>query len=472
MTNRASQAWLCTVCGYVHYGPQPPDECPVCGAESELFEPHAEQAVSAASLPLPPAPEGAPAAAPVGGGPRRVVIAGAGIGGVSAAESLRKSAPGADIHLLSREPALPYYRLNLTRYLAGEVTRDQLLLHPEAWYREQGISLSLGTEVHSLDLPGKRLTTHSGVEYSFDKLILAVGSHAFVPPIPGADKSGVTVLRTMAEAEVLLEAAKPGARCVCIGGGILGLETAGALARHGLDITVVESFPWLLPRQLNRRAGTLLVAYVESIGMQVRTEAQVLEISGDGRASQVRLAGGSDLPADLVVVTAGVRSNSSLARQSGLQVNLGVVVDDLLRTSSPDVFAVGDVAEHRGITYGLWGPAQFQGTIAGMNAAGGKVEFAGIPRSNTLKVLGMSMYSIGRVSPEDGTYQQVEGETEGVYHSFLFQDNRLVGVILLGDTSASAAAKKAIENRLDCSVLLHSRPGAGAVLDYLKRIAD
>ncbi|HNS50394.1 MAG TPA: FAD-dependent oxidoreductase [Anaerolineae bacterium] len=471
MSNSSSQAWLCTVCGYVHYGPQPPDECPVCGAEPELFEPLAEQAESHAAAPL-PAPVGTPEAAPALGRPHRVVIAGAGIGGVSAAESLRKNAPEAEIHLLSKEPALPYYRLNLTRYLAGEVARDQLLLHPEAWYREQGISLSLGTEVHSLDLPGQQLTTHGGVQHTFDRLILAVGSHAFVPPIPGADKPGVTVLRTLAEADALLEAAQPGARCVCIGGGILGLETAGALARHGLNITVVESFPWLLPRQLNRRAGTQLAAFVESIGMEVRAQAQVVELSGNGRVSQVRLGDGSDLPADLVVVTAGVRSNSSLARQSGLQVNLGIVVDDLLRTSVPDVFAVGDAAEHRGITYGLWGPAQFQGSIAGMNAAGGHVEFAGIPRSNTLKVLGLDMYSIGQVSPDDGTYRQVEGESEGVYYSFLFRDNRLAGAILLGDTSASTAAKKAIENRLDCSALLRSRPDAAAVLDFLKRMAE
>ena len=174
---------------------------------------------------------------------------------------------------------------------------------------------------------------------------------------------------------------------------------------------------------------------------------------------------------DLVVITAGIRSNSSLARQAGLQVSQGVVVDNLLRSSHPDVFAVGDVAEHRGVTYGLWGPAQFQGTIAGMNAAGGQVEFAGIPRSNSLKVLGIDMYSIGQVSPEDGSYLQAEEESGGIYRSFLFRDNRLVGAILLGDTAVSAAAKKAIENRVDCSALLHGQPGAGDVLDFLGSLA-
>jgi len=472
MSSRPSQAWVCTVCGYVHYGSRPPDECPVCGAEPELFEPYAGEAPSPAAV-TPERPDvRAPQVTASGqGGPRRVLIAGAGVAGVSAAESLRKSAQSVEIRLLSREPVLPYYRLNLTRYLAGEVSRDQLLLHPEAWYQEQGVSLALATEVHSLDLSRKCVTTHDGAEHPFDTLILAAGSHAFIPPIPGADQENVTVLRTIVEADALLQAAQPGVRCVCIGGGILGLETAGALAKRGLDVTVVESFPWLLPRQLNRRSGALLASYVHSVGIAVRTKAQVHQIAGGGHASAVRLADDETLPADLVLIAAGVRSNSSLARQAGLQVNAGVVVDDLLQASHPDVYAVGDVAEHRGVTYGLWGAAQYQGTIAGINAAGGQVEFAGIPRTNTLKVLGLGMYSIGQVSEEDGSYLHVEGESDGNYHSFLFRDNHLVGAILLGDTTASAGAKRAIENRLDCTGLLRKAPMAADVLEFLRRAA-
>ena len=470
MSNRSSKAWICSVCGYVHFGSRPPDECPVCGAEPELFEPDAGAASSpTAATRAKPDLQTPQAIASEKGGVLRVLIAGAGIAGVSAAGSLRKSAPQAEIRLLSREPVLPYYRLKLTRYLAGEVGRDQLLLHPEAWYENQEIQLALSAEVHSVDLPGKRATTHDGAEHPFDKLILAVGSHAFVPPIPGADQENVTVLRTMAEADALLQAAQPGVRCVCIGGGILGLEAAGALEKRGVDVTLVESYGWLLPRQLNRRAGALLSSYVQSVGIAVRAKAQVHEIAGEGRASAVRLADGQALPADLVVITAGVRSNSSLARQAGLKVNAGVVVDDLLQASHPDVYAVGDAAEHRGVTYGLWGPAQYQGTIAGMNAAGGQVEFAGIPRSNTLKVLGFDMYSIGQVSQEDGSYLHVEEERDGIYHSLLFHDNHLVGAILLGDTAASAAVKRAIENRLSCSGLLHRQPTAGDVLDFLRK---
>lgn len=413
MRNHQSITWTCSVCGYVHYGPEPPDECPVCGAEPELFEPGEAPQVEAASVPeqwrclncghihvgLEP-PDRCPicaagrdrfefaaleaAARRSGGVGERVVIAGVGIAGVSAAEALRKSAPRAEIWLLSKEPSLPYYRLNLTRYLAGDVSADQLALHPAEWYSELDIQLELGADVRSIDVEKKQVSLHDGRQRPYDKLVLTVGAHAFVPPIPGVERKNVMVLRTVADAEGILELAQSGTRCVCIGGGILGLETAGALTRRGVEVTLLEGVGWLLPRQLNQRAGELLEAYVRSMGISLRKKAETREILGDERAHGVCLADGSTLPADLVIITTGVRSNSTLARQARLEVNNGVVVDHNLRTSHPDVYAAGDVAEHRGVLYGLWGPAQFQGTIAGMNVAGEQVEFAGIPRSNTL----------------------------------------------------------------------------------------
>jgi nitrite reductase (NADH) large subunit len=295
-----------------------------------------------------------------------------------------------------------------------------------------------------------------------------VGANAFVPPFPGVDCKNVTVLRTVADADAILDVVRAGTQCVCIGGGILGLETAGALARRGVKVTLVEGYGWLLPRQLNRRAGELLEAYVRSLGITLRKNARTQEIVGDGQVREVRFEDGSFLPADLVIITTGVRSNTYLARQAGLEVNNGVVVDHTLRTSHPDVYAAGDVAEHRGVTYGLWGPAQFQGTIAGMNAAGDQAEFAGIPRSNMLKVLGYDMFSIGQIGTEDASYHPVDGEWEGGYFYFSFRDNHLVGSILLGDTALSATVKKVIEKRLDCSGVLQKHHGAREVVDFLR----
>ena len=230
---------------------------------------------------------------------------------------------------------------------------------------------------------------HGGERLPFDKLLLAAGAQPFIPPLAGTDRGGVTTLRTAEDGAAILAACRAGSRCVCIGGGLLGLETAAALARHDADVTLLESHDWLLPRQTNRRAGEILNRYVVAAGIKLRTNAATQAIVGDSRVEGVLLQQGDLISADLVVIATGIRSNSQLAQHAGLEVNCGVVVNDLLATSHPDVFAAGDVAEHRRQVYGIWGPAQYQGNIAGMNMAGRGVEFGGLPPSNTLKVLGI-----------------------------------------------------------------------------------
>jgi nitrite reductase (NADH) large subunit len=183
----------------------------------------------------------------------------------------------------------------------------------------------------------------------------------------------------------------------------------------------------------------------------------------------VRLADGQLLTAEAVVVATGVRSNTWLARQAGLEVNRGIIVDNHLTTSDPDVLAAGDVCEHNGTVYGLWGASQYQGGIAGMNAAGKKTAFAGIPRSSTLKVMGLDLVSVGEFEPRDGSYRVIAAETAETYKLFLFRDNRLLGTILLGDTSAGGAARKVIESGGDCSAVLHGAPNAD---DICARLTD
>jgi nitrite reductase (NADH) large subunit len=405
----------------------------------------------------------------------RVVIVGAGIAGISAAESLRANAPTAEITIVSKESALPYYRLNLTRYLAGEIGEQDLPIHPASWYEEKQVRLMLGAEAsairldeHVVELHGVEL--HGGERLPFDKLLLATGAHPFIPPIVGADREGVTSLRTTEDARKILSACRGGAKCVCIGGGLLGLETAGGMARQGADVTLLEGYGWLLPRQLNQRAGEILNQFVIKTGIKLQTKAVTREIVGDGRVRGVLLEDGRTLPADLVVIATGIRSNSHLARSAGLEVNQGVVVDNLLATSHPDVFAAGDVAEHHGQVFGIWGPSQYQGSIAGLNMAGGRVEFGGIPRSNTLKVLGLELFSVGQFNPEDASFRTFDHEAAGSHSRFVFRDNRLVGAVLLGDTKLAATAKHAIETRADYSELLIECKTAPEILErFLSR---
>lgn len=449
-TKPAANRWRCTVCNYIHHGPEPPETCPLCGAGRDQFEAMVEE--------LPSTTVNSTA---------RVLIVGGGIAGLAAAEALRKAAPDARITLVSNEPSLPYYRLNLTRYLAGEVARDELPIHPKTWYAEQRIELRQSVEVARLDLEGLVAELRDGERVPFERLILASGAHPFVPPIPGADREGVVSLRTLSDADRILDAARSGRRCVCIGGGLLGLEAAGALARRGADITVLESHGYLMPSQLDPRAGALMAKHLGKIGVKLRSAVHAKALTGDRRVAGIALEEGGNIPAELVILATGVRSNTYLARQAGLSVKKGVVVDNHLFTSHPAVLAAGDLAEHLGVLYGNWFVAQYQGGIGGMNAVGLNIEFGGVPRSHTLKVLGLDAFSIGQFMPLDGSYRVCAGEADGKYYSFVFRDGLLVGAILLGSAALAGFLKKAVESKTDFSGLLSQNPSATEVAEFL-----
>ncbi len=499
------RVWVCLVCGYVHHGPEPPDECPVCGADRSDFEAQTEAE---------PAAPAAPAASPKrwkclvcgyvhegdeppdecpvcgadrdqfelindGPAPRaaqgkivRIVVVGGGVAGVSAATAARESSANAEITLVSKEPELPYYRLNLTRYLAGEIGDEALPIHPEAWYGENRIRLLRGVEVTAVLPVDSVAVLGDGSKLPSDRLILACGAQPFIPPILGAALPGVIALRTVTDAKHILEAIQPDMPCVCIGGGILGLETAGALAKRGARVTVLENGGWLLQRQLNEAAGRVLERYVSAAGISVRFNAKTEAITGTERAEGVRLADGAAIPAELVVIAAGVRPNNALAAAAGLKVNLGTVVDARLATSSPNIFAAGDMAEHNGTLYGLWDPARHQGSIAGMNAAGGTTEFGGIPRANTLKVLGVGLFSVGMVQPDGDGVVEVAEETDRGYFRFLFKDGRMSGAIFVGDTQLAATATKAVKTGTDFSAVLDAAPTVDAVIQQLQAAAE
>ena len=424
----AAGQWRCTVCDHVVTAGGPPECCPVCGATANLFEPYRPQAAVCREAPV-----------------EQLVILGAGVAGITAAETARALAPATRITVLTREEELPYYRLNLTRLLAIEVEEQALPLKPLEWYAEQRIALVVGEAV-AIEREERRVRLQAGGAIPYDRLILANGAHPFVPPLPGATRAGVVTLRTLGDTRRILGQLRAGNRCVCIGGGLLGLETAAALQRHGAAVTVLEGFGWLLPRQLPRQGGGLLQELVEARGIGVCCDAQVKELCGDERVQAVRLADGREFPCDLVVLTVGVRPNSFLARAAGLAVGSGVTVDDRMLSSDPAIFAAGDVAEHRQVVYGIWPAAYAQGVVAGTNAVCGGVEFHGLPPATRLKVMGVELFSAGRISADDGSYRLVEVREGGNYRAILCRDNRCLGGALLGDTALAPVLKEAIES--------------------------
>lgn len=447
----AARAWICTVCRYVHHGEEPPDVCPLCGVTSEMFEPYEE-------------PDPATVAAQAA--PRRVVIAGAGIAGLSAAEAVRGKLPDCEIVLVSDEPILPYARINLTRHLAKEIEAGALALHPPAWYVERRFDLRLGVTVDAIDIAGHAVTLSDGCREAYDRLVLATGAHAPIPTIPGAYRRNILSLRSLADLNRLLDLVRPGCRCVVIGGGLLGLENAAGLVKRGAEVTVIESMPWLLPRQLDEPAARLLERHAAGLGIRVRTAACVEELAGDESVRGVRLKGSEFLPADVILVSAGIASNSFLARNAGLATRRGIVVDDAMRTSDARIFAAGDVAEHRETVYGLWSPAQSQGRIAGANAAGANESFAALPPATTLKVLGMPVFSAGVIGNR-GTDQMIATESDGRYLRFLLREGRLVGAILAGNTQGVPAVKAAVEKHVDLATVAARNPTAQEILEHL-----
>ena len=420
------KAWRCEVCGYIHYGDNPPDECPVCGAPASEFEAIEQEEPEAATVPA----------------ASRIVIAGAGIAGLSAAEAAREAAPDAKITLLSAETEPPYYRLNLTRYLAGEVADEDLSIYSLKWYEEHRIDLVLGTALEKVLAPERKIELRDGSQIEYDKLIAATGARPFVPPIPGSTQPHVYTLRTADDAKTILGAVSSETQVVCIGGGILGLETAGALARHGASVTVLEAFDHLMPLQLNAAGSDIMVEHLYTLGIDVITQAQTEKIE----AKTVQLKDGTILPADVVLITVGVRANDRMLKDAGLPVHRGVLVDNFMRTSNPDILAAGDVCEHDGVIYGSWSAAKFQGKIAGMNAAGKPTEFGGIPRSHILKVLGKKMFSIGEIRSGDGSYTCMDDYAKGSYRMFMLHDEALVGALLIGDLKLMSACRSAIES--------------------------
>lgn len=451
MEKNSEKTWRCSICGYLHYGDDAPETCPICEAKPEDFK-----EIETAVRPERRNP-----------GHERVVIIGAGIAGVSAAETIREHAPEAEIILLSKEEGLPYWRLNLTRMLAGDFQEKNLPLHAAEWYSDRKIDLRDGVTVNRLLLTDKAVELEGGETIQFDKLIVATGSHPFIPPIPGADLDNVFAVRTADDVRNILGAIKEGSNVVCIGGGILGLETAAALAKQKTKVTVLESFDYIMPLQLNPEGSEVMRGHLGNLNVEVITEAMANCIIGDGHVTGVHLKRGQLVPADVVVITAGDRANAELLEDAGLTVKKGVLVDNFLRTSNPDIYAVGDVAEHDGVRYGSWAPAMYMGKIAGMNAAGRPTEFGGIPRSHMIKVVGKPMLSIGVITPIDGSYRAIEDHADGGYRMFMLRDGRFVGCLLLGKMKLLKPVRKAIQARLDLNAMLTPETTAQDVADHL-----
>ncbi|WP_288380400.1 NAD(P)/FAD-dependent oxidoreductase [uncultured Massilia sp.] len=369
---------------------------------------------------------------------QRLVVVGNGMAGMRTVEELLELDAGMyDITVFGAEPRVNYNRILLSPVLAGEKQAEDIVLHPRAWYEQHGIALHAGDPVVSLDRRRRVVRARSGLEVGYERLLLATGSSPFIVPVPGSQLAGVIGFRDLDDVDTMLAASRRGGHAVVIGGGLLGLEAANGLLRRGMDVTVVHLTHSLMNQQLDAQAALLLKAALERRGLRILLGAQTDSIAGRGKVEAVRFADGLELPADLVVMAAGVRPNIALARDAGLYCERAIVVDDTLQTYDPRVYAVGECVQHRKATFGLVAPIWEQARVCAAHLAGrGHRRYVQQATATKLKVTGIDLYSAGDIVGLDGSEDLVLRDRHaGVYKRLVLAGNRVTGAVLYGDVA-------------------------------------
>jgi len=378
---------------------------------------------------------------------RKLVVIGNGMAPGRALERLIEAAPGAyDVTIFNAEPRVNYDRIMLSPVLSGEKSFDEIVIHGDGWYVDNGITLYKGHKVVGIDRAARTVTSEHGVVAPYDKLIVATGSVPIVIPVPGHQLAGVLTYRDLDDVQAMLLAAKSGGRAVVIGGGLLGLEAAAGLAEQGMAVTVLHLMPTLMERQLDPAAGHLLQKAVEARGIDVITKANTKAILGTdpalgpARVRGVLLEDGTEIEASLVIMAVGIRPNAALAKAAGLTVNRGIVVDAAMRTSDPDIFALGECAEAEGQVFGLVAPLyEMANVVAAQLAGDATAAFKASATATKLKVTGINLFSAGDFADaKDREEIVLRDAARGVYRRLVLKDGTLIGVVMYGDTSDGA----------------------------------
>ncbi|NNG25302.1 NAD(P)/FAD-dependent oxidoreductase [Telluria aromaticivorans] len=385
---------------------------------------------------------------------QKLVVVGNGMAGMRTVEELLKLEPGMyDITVFGAEPRVNYNRILLSPLLSGEKTRDEIVLHTRSWYEEHGITLHTGDPVVAIDRQRRTVGARSGLEVNYDRLLLATGSSPFIVPVPGSKLDGVVGFRDLDDVDLMLAAAKRGGHAVVIGGGLLGLEAANGLLRQGMEVTVVHLTDSLMNQQLDPSAALLLKGALEKRGLRILMSRQTEAILGEGRVTAVRFTDGLEVPADLVVMAAGVRPNVALAREAGLHCERAIVVDDTLQTYDPRVYAVGECIQHRKATFGLVAPIWDQARVCAAHLAGlGHRRYVQQATATKLKVTGIDLYSVGDIVGLAGSEDLVLRDRHaGVYKRLVLAGNRVTGAVLYGDVADGPWYFDLIQTRADIS---------------------
>ena len=387
-----------------------------------------------------------------------LVVIGNGMAGMRTVEELLKLEGGQRfrITVFGAEPHVNYNRIMLSSVLAGDKELDDIVINSREWYEENNITLITSDAVTRIDRGDKSVTAASGLTVHYDRLLIATGSRPLAPPIPGLGLPGVCAFRDIADVDKMLTAARTHKRAVVIGGGLLGLEAAWGLKQRGMSVALVHLMPTLMERQLDAAAGQMLQRDLDRRGIAFFTDGQTEEITGTDHAEGVQLADGRFVPADLVVLAIGIRPNIDLAKVAQLEVNRGIVVTDDMRTSDPDIFAVGECVEHRGNVFGLVAPIWDQARVCAARLAGDEEAlFVSKALATSLKITGVDVFSAGALMAADESDDEItlRDDSKGLYKKIVLRDGKLVGAVLYGDVADGQWYLQLMRDREDVSAL-------------------
>ncbi|MBZ9758023.1 nitrite reductase large subunit NirB [Mesorhizobium sp. ESP6-5] len=409
----------------------------------------------------------------------KLVIIGNGMAPGRMLEHLLEQAPGRyAVTIFNAEPRVNYDRIMLSPVLSGEKAYEEIIIHGDGWYIANDITLYKGHKIMAIDRQAKTVTSDHGVTEPYDKLFIATGSVPFIIPVPGHNLPGVLTYRDLDDVQAMMLAAQSRAKAVVIGGGLLGLEAAAGLNAQGMDVTVLHVMPTLMERQLDPAAGYLLQRAVEQRGIKVVTKANTQAITGNGKVERVELADGTTIPATLVVMAVGIRPNAALAKDAGIAVNRGIVVDAGMRSNDPDIYALGECAEVGGMVYGLVAPLYEMARVAAHQLAGDETAaFVHMDTPTKLKVTGIDLFSLGDFADGDDRQEIVlRDASAGVYKRLVLRDDRIIGTVLYGETSDGAWFNDLKKKQTDISqmrdtLIFGQSYQGGAPLDPMAAVA-
>ncbi|KQQ33190.1 nitrite reductase [Rhizobium sp. Leaf306] len=367
----------------------------------------------------------------------KIVIIGNGMAPGRMLEELFEKAPGRfDVTIFNAEPRVNYDRIMLSPVLSGEKCYDDIVIHNDHWYASHGVTLHKGARVTEIDRQAKTVTSANGITAAYDKLVIATGSLPFIIPVPGHQLPGVLAYRDLADVEKMVEIAGAKGRAIVIGAGLLGLEAAYGLKRQGMEVTVIHLNPTIMDRQLDPPAAYLLEKALTERGIDIITKANTKRILGTDKVEGIELDDGRVITGAMVIMAVGIRPASSLAKDAGIAVNRGIVVDDGMMTSDPNVFSLGECAEHRGICYGLVAPLYEAARVLADRLIGGTSEYHGSVVNTKLKVTGINLFSAGDFAEAPDREEIVlRDASAGIYKRLVLKDNRIIGAVLYGETA-------------------------------------